>query len=284
MASRMEVALHSLAWSRRGALAASDAHLASSPRASPRQPAQARRRRRVASSALAKASPARTSVMLRRTAAVACGRQVKDDLREWRLHRVIWVLDIGFSSEANRVVAQAAARAGIRAVSDPVHRGCPQGACSTNSAILSRDRSLHARAYLCGNRLVLRFTRRRGHLVGLGLLLGKVLWFERRQIGRRLWDLGPRRARRGRRHVAVDAELRTAGFRLPARAPARASSCRLGHSVASFCSAAGTRAYARGPGCGGLDTEADPPLASPKVIDGFGYVLDELADPGRQCR
>jgi hypothetical protein len=44
----------------------------------------------------------------RRTAAVACGRQVKVDLREWRLHRVIWVLDTGFSSEANRRYLQRA--------------------------------------------------------------------------------------------------------------------------------------------------------------------------------
>jgi Transposase DDE domain len=35
-------------------------------------------------------------------------RQVKDDLREWRLHRVIWVLDTGFSSEANRRYLQRA--------------------------------------------------------------------------------------------------------------------------------------------------------------------------------
>jgi hypothetical protein len=35
-------------------------------------------------------------------------RQVKDDLREWRLHRVIWVLDTGFSSEENRRYLQRA--------------------------------------------------------------------------------------------------------------------------------------------------------------------------------
>jgi transposase len=35
-------------------------------------------------------------------------REVKDDLREWRLHRVIWVLDTGFSSEANRRYLQRA--------------------------------------------------------------------------------------------------------------------------------------------------------------------------------
>jgi len=35
-------------------------------------------------------------------------RQVKDDLREWRLHRVIWVLDTGFSSEQNRRYLQRA--------------------------------------------------------------------------------------------------------------------------------------------------------------------------------
>lgn len=29
-------------------------------------------------------------------------RKVKDDLRDWRLHRVIWVADTGFSSEQNR--------------------------------------------------------------------------------------------------------------------------------------------------------------------------------------
>jgi transposase len=35
-------------------------------------------------------------------------RQVKDDLREWRLHRVIWVLDTGFASEQNRRYLQRA--------------------------------------------------------------------------------------------------------------------------------------------------------------------------------
>jgi transposase len=35
-------------------------------------------------------------------------RQVKDDLREWRLHRVIWVLDTGFSSHENRRYLQRA--------------------------------------------------------------------------------------------------------------------------------------------------------------------------------
>jgi transposase len=35
-------------------------------------------------------------------------RQVKDDLREWRLHRVIWVLDTGFSSAQNRRYLQRA--------------------------------------------------------------------------------------------------------------------------------------------------------------------------------
>jgi transposase len=38
---------------------------------------------------------------------VLIGR-VKDDLREWRLHRVIWVLDTGFSSEHNRRYLQRA--------------------------------------------------------------------------------------------------------------------------------------------------------------------------------
>jgi transposase len=35
-------------------------------------------------------------------------RQVKDALREWRLHRVIWVCDTGFASEDNRVYLQRA--------------------------------------------------------------------------------------------------------------------------------------------------------------------------------
>ena len=35
-------------------------------------------------------------------------RRVKDDLRSWRLHRVIWVLDTGFSSEQNRRYLQRA--------------------------------------------------------------------------------------------------------------------------------------------------------------------------------
>jgi transposase len=34
--------------------------------------------------------------------------EVKDDLREWRLHRVIWVLDTGFTSEHNRRYLQRA--------------------------------------------------------------------------------------------------------------------------------------------------------------------------------
>lgn len=35
-------------------------------------------------------------------------RQVKDALREWRLHRVLWVLDTGFNSEENRSYLQRA--------------------------------------------------------------------------------------------------------------------------------------------------------------------------------
>jgi transposase len=35
-------------------------------------------------------------------------RQVKDKLREWRLHRVIWVCDTGFNSEQNRTYLQRA--------------------------------------------------------------------------------------------------------------------------------------------------------------------------------
>jgi hypothetical protein len=35
-------------------------------------------------------------------------RQVKDALREWRLHRVIWVADTGFSSQENRTYLQRA--------------------------------------------------------------------------------------------------------------------------------------------------------------------------------
>ncbi|MGH2862333.1 MAG: IS1634 family transposase [Solirubrobacteraceae bacterium] len=35
-------------------------------------------------------------------------REVKDKLREWRLHRVIWVLDTGFNSEENRSYLQRA--------------------------------------------------------------------------------------------------------------------------------------------------------------------------------
>jgi Transposase DDE domain len=35
-------------------------------------------------------------------------RQVKDKLREWRLHRVIWVCDTGFNSEENRTYLQRA--------------------------------------------------------------------------------------------------------------------------------------------------------------------------------
>jgi transposase len=35
-------------------------------------------------------------------------RQVKDALREWRLHRVIWVADTGFASEQNRAYLQRA--------------------------------------------------------------------------------------------------------------------------------------------------------------------------------
>jgi transposase len=35
-------------------------------------------------------------------------RQVKDALREWRLHRVIWVCDTGFNSEENRAYLQRA--------------------------------------------------------------------------------------------------------------------------------------------------------------------------------
>jgi hypothetical protein len=35
-------------------------------------------------------------------------REVKDKLREWRLHRVIWVLDTGFNSEENRNYLQRA--------------------------------------------------------------------------------------------------------------------------------------------------------------------------------
>ena len=35
-------------------------------------------------------------------------RTVKDDLRSWQLHRVIWVLDRGFASAANRRYLQRA--------------------------------------------------------------------------------------------------------------------------------------------------------------------------------
>ena len=35
-------------------------------------------------------------------------RQVKDDLKDWRLHRVIWVADTGFASEENRAYLQRA--------------------------------------------------------------------------------------------------------------------------------------------------------------------------------
>ncbi len=35
-------------------------------------------------------------------------RQVKDDLRAWKLHRVVWVLDTGFASEENRRYLQRA--------------------------------------------------------------------------------------------------------------------------------------------------------------------------------
>jgi hypothetical protein len=50
-------------------------------------------------------------------------RQVKDALREWRLHRVIWVLDGGFNSEQNRSYLQRAG--GHYIIGEKLRQGMP---------------------------------------------------------------------------------------------------------------------------------------------------------------
>jgi len=52
-------------------------------------------------------------------------RTVKDDLRAWQLHRVIWVLDRGFTSERNRRYLQRAGGSYILAEKLPAPRRRP---------------------------------------------------------------------------------------------------------------------------------------------------------------
>jgi hypothetical protein len=63
-------------------------------------------------------------------------REVKDALREWRLHRVIWVCDTGFASEENRGYLQ---RAGGHYI---VGEKLPQG--TANRAALARQGRYHS--------------------------------------------------------------------------------------------------------------------------------------------
>ncbi len=58
-------------------------------------------------------------------------RQVKDTLREWRLHRVIWVCDTGFNSEQNRSYLQRAG--GHYVIGEKLRQGTP------NRAALARQ-------------------------------------------------------------------------------------------------------------------------------------------------
>ena len=53
-------------------------------------------------------------------------RQVKDKLREWRLHRVIWVCDSGFNSEENRTYLQRAG--GHYIIGEKLRQGTPNRA------------------------------------------------------------------------------------------------------------------------------------------------------------
>jgi hypothetical protein len=50
-------------------------------------------------------------------------REVKDKLREWRLHRVIWVLDTGFNSQENRTYLQRAG--GHYIIGEKLRQGTP---------------------------------------------------------------------------------------------------------------------------------------------------------------
>lgn len=50
-------------------------------------------------------------------------REVKDKLREWRLHRVLWVLDSGFNSERNRCYLQRAG--GHYIIGEKLRQGTP---------------------------------------------------------------------------------------------------------------------------------------------------------------
>jgi hypothetical protein len=63
-------------------------------------------------------------------------RTVKDDLRAWRLHRVIWVVDRGFASQANRRYLQ---RAGGGYIMGERLRGAPHDA-----AALARQGRYHS--------------------------------------------------------------------------------------------------------------------------------------------
>ncbi len=58
-------------------------------------------------------------------------RDVKDKLREWRLHRVIWVCDTGFNSEENRTYLQRAG--GHYIIGEKLRQG------TTNRAALARQ-------------------------------------------------------------------------------------------------------------------------------------------------
>jgi Transposase DDE domain len=64
-------------------------------------------------------------------------RTVKDDLRAWRLHRVIWVVDRGFASQANRRYLQ---RAGGGYIMGERLRGAPHDA----AAALARQGRYHS--------------------------------------------------------------------------------------------------------------------------------------------
>ncbi|MPZ74878.1 MAG: IS1634 family transposase [Nitriliruptorales bacterium] len=63
-------------------------------------------------------------------------RTVKDDLRAWQLHRVVWVLDRGFSSEANRRYLQRAG--GSYIIGEKL-----RGASVAGKAALSRQGRYH---------------------------------------------------------------------------------------------------------------------------------------------
>jgi transposase len=76
-------------------------------------------------------------------------RQVKDKLREWRLHRVIWVCDTGFNSEENRTYLQRAG--GHYIVGEKLRQGTAnRGALARPGRYRVIDEGLHVKEVWVG--------------------------------------------------------------------------------------------------------------------------------------